>query len=262
MKILAISTSTPRGSAALIRDGEATAAVAYVDLQGHAERIFAAIDAALAQAGEHRGAIEALACDVGPGSFTGVRVGVASAKGIALGLGLRLAGVGSLEAMAAAAFATGAAGPGDVVLSVIDAKKSEVYAAVYDASGAELVAPCARPLGLETFALAFHAAPHPSASDPTLRAPAEGSPAAGRRVVVVGEVVHGTTLPSGVHGVRGEAIDLPDAAWIGRIAAARLRSGAPTSGASGAGAPIMSGDLVEPVYVRPADVTPPRLGSG
>ncbi len=112
MKVLAISTSTPRGSAALVRDGEAVAAVAYVDLQGHAERIFQAIEAVLAQSGETRRSLDGLACDIGPGSFTGVRVGVASTKGIALGLGLPLAGVTSLEAMAAAAFAAGEAAPG------------------------------------------------------------------------------------------------------------------------------------------------------
>ncbi len=124
--------------------------------------------AVLAQAGEHRGSLEGLSCDVGPGSFTGVRVGVASAKGIALGLGLPLAGVVSLEAMAAAAFATGAAGPGDVVVAAVDAKKSEVFVAAYDARGTVLAAPCARTLGPEAFTL--------------VTAPPGG------RLVVVGEV--------------------------------------------------------------------------
>jgi tRNA threonylcarbamoyladenosine biosynthesis protein TsaB len=220
VKILAISTSTSRGSAAVLRDGEVLGAVPYADLQGHAERIFEAIEAALAQAGETRASLQGLACDVGPGSFTGVRVGVASAKGIALGLGLPLAGVTSLEAMAAAAFAAGEAGPDDVVIAAVDAKKSEVFAAAYDAHGTVLVAPCARAVGPEAFALV--AAP------------------VGGRLIVVGEVAAGATLPEGARLARGAAMDLPDAGWIGRLAAARM--GRPEDG-----------DAVEPLYVRAPD---------
>jgi tRNA threonylcarbamoyladenosine biosynthesis protein TsaB len=224
VKVLALSTSTPRGSAALVRDGEVLATVVYVDLQGHAERIFEAIDAVLAQAGETRGAIDALACDVGPGSFTGVRVGVASAKGIALGLGLPLVGVVSLEAMAAAAFAAGEAGALDVVLAAIDAKKGEVFAAAYDIRGATLLAPCVRAQGSQAFAMA---------------APPGG------RVVVAGEVAAEIALPAGARLARGVALDLPDAGWVGRLAAPRV------------GAPGEAGvDAVEPLYVRPPDAVP------
>ena len=224
MKILALSTSTPRGSAALVRDGEAVAAVAYADLQGHAERIFQAIDAVLEQAGERRGTLDAIACDVGPGSFTGVRVGVASAKGIAFGLGLPLAGVVSLEAMAAAAFGAGEAGAADVVLAAIDAKKGEVFLAAYGHDGAARLAPAARPLAPEAFAL---------------------EPPAGGRLVVVGEVAAGLALPAGVRLARGPALDLPDAAWVARLAAARVGSPA-------------DADTLEPLYVRPPDAVPAR----
>jgi len=230
VRILSLSTSTPRGSAALVRDGETVAAVAYVDLQGHAERIFQAIDAVLEQSGVARGALEGLACDVGPGSFTGVRVGVASSKGIALGLGLPLAGVVSLAAMAAAAFASGEAGPGDVVVAAIDAKKSEIFAAAYDAAGVTLAEPCTRPIGAEALALL--------------------APPPGGRIVVVGEVTADLALPPGAHRARGAALDLPDAGWIGRLAAAQL-------GSRG------EGDReVEPLYVRPPDITPPRREVG
>src|SRR4051812_25416291 len=107
MKVLALSTSTPRGSVAVVDDGAVLASVAYVDLKSHAERIFGSIDLALAKAGLERSTIAAVACDLGPGSFTGVRVGVASAKGIALALGVPVFGVSSLEVMAAAAFTEG-----------------------------------------------------------------------------------------------------------------------------------------------------------
>ena len=195
MRVLALSTSTPRGSAALVRDGEVVAAVAYVDLQGHAERIFEAVDAVLAQAGEPRSAVEGLGCDVGPGSFTGVRVGVASAKGMALGLGLPLAGVVSLEAMAAAAFDAAHAGRrggrGD--------RRKEgrgVRRRLRRGGGGALAAPCARPLGCGGV---FAGSPSPS------------SPRVGA-VVVVGEVAEGVVLPRGLQvGAGGRRSTLPDA---------------------------------------------------
>ena len=169
----------------------------------------------------YRHNLRSLACDVGPGSFTGVRVGVASAKGIAMGLDLPLLGVISLEAMAAAAFALGAAGPEEGVAAAIDAKKGELFLAAHDGAGTALVAPCTRAVGPDAFVLP--AAP-------------------GRRWVVVGEIAAGIALPAAMRLARGEAFDLPDAAWIGRLALGRLGAGErPDPGG------------VEPLYVRPPD---------
>lgn len=221
MALLAISTSTSRGSAAILGAGDAVAQVVYADLQGHAERLFEAIDDALARAGEERTAIQAVACDVGPGSFTGVRVGVASAKGIALALAAPLVGVVSLEAMARAAFVEGAAAQDELVMAAVDARKGEVFVGVWDASGATIVAPCARPLATEAF---FVAGLSPE------------------KLLVVGEVAAAVALPPGVRGARGPSLDLPDAAWIGRVAQPRLAGGA-------AGDPA----ALEPLYVRPPD---------
>ncbi|MEO7328445.1 MAG: tRNA (adenosine(37)-N6)-threonylcarbamoyltransferase complex dimerization subunit type 1 TsaB [Minicystis sp.] len=226
MKLLALSTTTPRGSAAVLVPGLPPFAASYVDLQGHAERIFHAIDEALALAGLGRGDLEALACDIGPGSFTGVRVGVASAKGIALALGLPLIGVVSLAAMAAAAFAEGGAEAGDVVLAAIDAKKNEIFRAVYARAAqgelVEILAPACAP---------------PSMEDPAIT----GEP---RRLRYVGEVLASIApAPSGL--LRGPSLDLPDAAWIGRLALVRLAVG-------DHGDPAQ----VEPLYVREADAKP------
>lgn len=228
MKVLALSTSTPRGSAALVRDGDGNAAIAeatYVDLQGHAERLFEAIDSALVRAGETRASIDAVACDVGPGSFTGARVGVASGKGIALALGVPLVGVVSLQAMAVAAFAEGAANHGDLVMAAIDAKKGEVFLAAYDSSGEAQLEPCTRALEAAAF---------------TLDALPEGA-----RLVVAGEVAAPLALPEGVRLARAPALDLPDAAWIGRIALRLLAAGVPSDP-----------ELCEPLYVRAPDATP------
>lgn len=243
MKILALSTSSPRGSAALLDikftepEGLVLATAAYEDLRGHAERIFAAVDEVLAAAGASRADIAALACDVGPGSFTGVRVAVASARGIALALGIHPAGVSSLEAMAAAAFA-GPAAPGDLVVPVIDAKKGEVFLAVFAASGADPERP-ARSI-IEARIAPCH----------LRREEAEEKVAAltaGARVVVIGAVAE--ELPAlRPHLARGPGLDLPDAAWIGRAAIPRLV--APEPGAAG----------LEPLYVRAPDAKPADLG--
>jgi tRNA threonylcarbamoyladenosine biosynthesis protein TsaB len=234
MKILALSTSTARGSAAVLDDGTALATIAYADIKGHAERIFGALDDALAEARLGRGDIEALACDVGPGSFTGVRVGVASVKGIALALDLPCVGVCSLEAMAAAAFADGAAGEGDVVVAAIDAKKGEVFLAAYACGPSGELTPVLEPC-------------HREATRGALVLPGES-----RRMVVVGEIAAALlgepnaaapVAPAGI--ARGPSLDLPDALWIARLAVARFVDSAATDPAA-----------LEALYVRAPDAKP------
>ncbi|MEZ4297303.1 MAG: tRNA (adenosine(37)-N6)-threonylcarbamoyltransferase complex dimerization subunit type 1 TsaB [Polyangiaceae bacterium] len=139
MIVLALSTSTARGSVAVTHDDRVLAEITHDDPRGHAEHLFELIDAALSRAGVERSAIQLVACDVGPGSFTGVRIAVSSAKGIALGLGVPLAGVVSLDAMVASAREK--APPGARIAAAIDAKKDEVYVAVHDPDRVVL-APC------------------------------------------------------------------------------------------------------------------------
>ena len=118
MKTLAITTSTNRCAVALLLGAEPVAARIVDEDRLHAERIFALIDDALLEAAWTKEELGLVACDLGPGSFTGVRVGLATAKGIALGLGIPIVGVGSLEAMAAAVIHGTLGAP---VLAVIDA---------------------------------------------------------------------------------------------------------------------------------------------
>jgi tRNA threonylcarbamoyladenosine biosynthesis protein TsaB len=235
MRVLALSTSTVRGSVALVQDDQILGADSYQDLE-HAERIFGAVERTFAMASCSPSAPVGFACDIGPGSFTGVRVGVASAKGMALARAAPLAGVVSLQAMAAAAFAQGVACELDVVLAVIDAKKGEVFLAAYASDLRALLTPRHLPrqaLPATVQALVERGGPGEGAAQP-----------APGKLVVTGEVA--TELPDvAALVVRGPALDLPDAAWIARVAASRLAAGGDFDPAS-----------VEPLYVRAPDAKP------
>ena len=100
---LAIDTATAACSVALIADGVAVHAAGETVGRGHAERLVPMIDALLAQAGGVRP--DAILVDCGPGSFTGVRVGLAAAIGLGIGWGVPVRGFSSLVLIAAQAFA-------------------------------------------------------------------------------------------------------------------------------------------------------------
>ena len=137
--ILALDTATPVGSVALCAaEGLVVSRYFDVGLQ-HSQRLFVEIDAALEIAGTEVGDLAAVAISIGPGSFTGLRIGLGAAKGLCLGADKPLVAISTLETLAARLpFAR------LPVCAVLDARKKEVYAALYDtASGVpiELVAP-------------------------------------------------------------------------------------------------------------------------
>lgn len=123
MLILAFDTATDVATSALVSDGEVLG-----ERTSRAITVLEDLDALLRQAGARTREVEALAVGVGPGSFTGVRVGLATARGLALALGVPVAGVSTLAALAAGA-------PG--ALPVIDARRGEVFVL----QGAPLVLP-------------------------------------------------------------------------------------------------------------------------
>lgn len=125
MRVLGIDTSTGLGSVACLVDGQLVAEVAARVSARHGESLFTLLEQALAHAGLAKDAIDLIACGLGPGSFTGTRVGVAAAKGLALALDRPLVGVCTLEALALGA-------PGARIATVVDAFQGEVFLAVYE----------------------------------------------------------------------------------------------------------------------------------
>ncbi|WP_136619811.1 MULTISPECIES: tRNA (adenosine(37)-N6)-threonylcarbamoyltransferase complex dimerization subunit type 1 TsaB [Mesorhizobium] len=97
--------------------------------KGHAEHLMAVIAEALKASATDYSGLGAIAVSVGPGSFTGLRVGVSTARGLALALKIPAIGVTTLEALAAEA---AAAFPGRAVLAALDAGREEIHAAFYD----------------------------------------------------------------------------------------------------------------------------------
>lgn len=138
MRALAIETSAEVASLALFEDGQIVGALEHYEPERHAERIFGLLEQLFAQAPFGKEALDCLILGVGPGSFTGVRVGLALGQGVAAGLSLPMIGVTSLSALAAGARPQA---PASVLCPLLDARKGEVFAAAYDATGHELVAP-------------------------------------------------------------------------------------------------------------------------
>jgi len=143
--ILAIDTAFERCTAAVYDPTGAGRLLAAAEPEigkGHAERLMGIIDEVLSKAGKSYGDIARIGVTVGPGSFTGVRVGVAAARGLALALDIPAVGISTLPALATSAEA---ADPDreSPVLAVIDARRGEVYAALYSPTGAVLREPAA-----------------------------------------------------------------------------------------------------------------------
>lgn len=132
---LCIETSTSVCSAAVSLGGKVLFNREDHGGSNHAERLGAFVDEALAYADCHGTPPEAVAVCGGPGSYTGLRIGVSMAKGICYGRGIRLVAVPTPEILAVEALSSRGGIEGDALLCpMIDARRMEVYAAVYDRS--------------------------------------------------------------------------------------------------------------------------------
>jgi tRNA threonylcarbamoyladenosine biosynthesis protein TsaB len=135
VRILALETSSLRGSVALVEDGTLIRGIEHQRENAHGESMLPLIERAFADTGWRRGDVDRVAVGIGPGSFTGLRVGIALALGLSEGWDVPLVGVPSLQAIALAA-PPERAGCRCVLL---DARKGELFAAVYAPDGRELV---------------------------------------------------------------------------------------------------------------------------
>lgn len=130
--VLGFDTSAAHCAAALLSGGRVAARRHEAMDRGQAERLFPMLEEVLAEGGLGWGELDALGVGTGPGNFTGVRIAVSAARGLALSLGVPAVGVTALEA---AAF--GLARP---VTATLDARRGDVYAQRFDRGAARLVA--------------------------------------------------------------------------------------------------------------------------
>jgi tRNA threonylcarbamoyladenosine biosynthesis protein TsaB len=135
MNLLAIDTALENCSVGIALPGAAPVLRSETIGRGHAERLPGMIDAAMREAGISFAELDRIAVTVGPGSFTGLRVGVAAARGIALVVGCPVAGIGTLAVLAESAREIVGPVP---VLALLDARRGEVYGQAFDAGGAAI----------------------------------------------------------------------------------------------------------------------------
>jgi len=129
MLILAVDTTMPSGSVALIEDGTLLGEVNVESAATHSARLFRAVDFLVGAHGRSVRDVDAFAVAAGPGSFTGIRIGLGAVKALALASGRPVAPVSTLLALATKLAVDGAR----LIAPLLDAKKGEIYAALFEA---------------------------------------------------------------------------------------------------------------------------------
>ncbi|NQV81761.1 MAG: tRNA (adenosine(37)-N6)-threonylcarbamoyltransferase complex dimerization subunit type 1 TsaB [Alphaproteobacteria bacterium] len=200
MLLLSLDTSLAACSVALWRDGALIADNFVPMARGHAEALVPMIQTVCAQAGADLAAVDAVAVTRGPGTFTGIRIGLATARGLALTIGCPVIGISTLEVIAASAQLSADIAP---ILVVQDARRGEIYAQRIGATPEESTAP--QLLAVADLASVFTERP--------------------LRLVGSGALLAAERLGTGVIVAAGEV--LPRAAVLAGLAAARLQRHGP-----------------------------------
>jgi len=146
--VLNIDTVLDSASVCLAKEGKALALLTNDDQKDHSGWLHPAIDEMLKKNGSNMSQLEAIAVSIGPGSYTGLRVGLASAKGLCYALNIPLIAVSTLEMMARAVREEAT----DLICPLIDARRMEVFAAVYDKELREKFSPQALVIDESSFA--------------------------------------------------------------------------------------------------------------
>jgi tRNA threonylcarbamoyladenosine biosynthesis protein TsaB len=232
IRLLALDTSTPTARIAVLDGSGAALAQAEATADRHSAHVLKLCDEVLRAAGITATDLTGVACGAGPGSFTGLRVGLAVAKGLSLATGAPLLLVSSLEALARDV-ARGAAVTAGFVVPCIDAGKGEVYAIACSVSASGEVTAGGEPWRLLPEALAERLAELPQAV------------VAGNGAERHAEALDARLGPS----ARRIQVAGPTALGIGALALPRLLRGE-------------SDDLEKavPQYGRPPDITKPGAG--
>jgi len=134
VRLLALDTTTNSGSVAILEDGRLVAEVDSETSASHSARLLRSIDHLMRLASWDIKDVDGYAAAAGPGSFTGIRVGLSTIKALAFASGRPVAAVSSLLALAEKLKDTG----GRLLCPLIDAKKGEVYGALYELAGGRL----------------------------------------------------------------------------------------------------------------------------
>ena len=218
MRVLAIDTALDACSVAVLDTARAeiVAAESRVMVRGHAESLIPMIARVMAAAGIEFGELDRIAVTVGPGSFTGLRVGIAAARGIALAAGKPAIGLTTLSGYAAPHIA---ADDTRSVAAVIDARHEHVYLQVFGPGGRTVVAPRIAPL-----------------REAVLAALTGSARVVGSGADLITASWPRTEAPPAVVDQRGA----PDIDWIARLGAAAPDPHAP----------------LKPLYLRPPDAQP------
>jgi tRNA threonylcarbamoyladenosine biosynthesis protein TsaB len=222
LRVLAIDTALEACSAAVLdtdRKGGLTSRSLPM-MRGHAEALMPLIASVMSAAGVEFFELDRIAVTVGPGSFTGLRVGVAAARGIALATGTPAVGLTTLAALAAPFFD---ADESKSLLAVIDARHFHVYMQLFGPGGRTLVAPRLAPVR------------------DAIRA-AMASPT--RVVGNAAKLVEAAWPENERRPLQVNAVRAPDITWVARLGAATPDTSA----------------TIKPLYLREADAQPQEAG--
>jgi tRNA threonylcarbamoyladenosine biosynthesis protein TsaB len=128
--VLGLETGSTSASLGLVDGGRIVAALSR-EVKSHGADLPALVDGLLGSAGMKIRDLSAIAIGIGPGSFTGLRIGVSYVKGLAVGARLQIVGVPSLDAIALCGSTSPLARPGLSICSILDARKGEIYVSLY-----------------------------------------------------------------------------------------------------------------------------------
>lgn len=239
--LLAFETSSNTCGAALWTDGSVVAEAHIHRPRIHARYLTPLAEQVLEQGGGSARELDAVAVSMGPGSYTGLRIGVSTAKGFSMATGAMLVGVPTLEALAATVLPCAA--DEDVICALLDARRDEVYAAAY------LVQPTLvqrttrrKPSGEKYIVGLSRLVVHAAADAMEVRQLPDWLDAAGNRVWMVGNgAAKSLDMLRSDHITRviPDDVATPSAAWVARCAAYRLMRG--HTGES---------DTFEPMYLK------------